>query len=134
MTLRRDQFGDDFTWGVASAAFQVEGAWDVDGKRPSVWDEACRIGKVRGGVKSLDAIDAYHHLDEDLDLIAGLGVTANRFSINWTRVFGDGRGPWNDAGGSYYDRPYRATSSFRLSYPQWQKVYNAGFRVMVETK
>ncbi len=104
MGLRRADFGEGFTWGVASAAFQVEGAWDVDGKAPSVWDEACRRGRVPEGRAALDAIDAYHHLDEDLDLIAGLGVGANRFSINWTRVMGDGRGPWNDAGGAYYDR------------------------------
>ena len=55
VSLRRDDFGDEFRWGVASAAFQVEGAWDVDGKRPSVWDEACRTGRVRGGISSLDA-------------------------------------------------------------------------------
>lgn len=104
MTLQRAAFGDDFRWGVASAAFQIEGAWDVDGKAPSVWDEACRVGRVRGGTRSLDAIDAYHRTDEDLDLMAALGVNASRFSINWTRVFGDGRGPWNDKGGAYYDR------------------------------
>ena len=104
MTLRRSDFGDDFTWGVASAAFQVEGAWDVDGKRPSVWDEACLNGRVRGGTACLDGIDAYHRVDEDLDLIAGLGVAANRFSVSWPRLFGDGRGPWNAAGAAYYDR------------------------------
>ena len=104
MVLRREDFGDDFRWGVASAAFQVEGAWDVDGKRPSVWDEAVRNGKVPGGPRVLDAIDAFHRIDEDLDLIAALGVTAKRFSINWPRVFGDGRGPWNGEGGAYYDR------------------------------
>ena len=104
MTLRRADFGEDFTWGVASAAFQIEGAWDVDGKRPSVWDEACRNGRVRDGLVCLDAIDAFHRSDEDLDLIASLGVDANRFSINWPRVYGDGRGPWNEAGGAYYDR------------------------------
>ncbi|MEZ5134560.1 MAG: family 1 glycosylhydrolase [Acidimicrobiales bacterium] len=91
MTLRRADFGEDFTWGVASAAFQIEGAWDVDGKRPSVWDEACRNGRVRDGLVCLDAIDAFHRSDEDLDLIASLGVDANRFSINWPRVYGDGR-------------------------------------------
>lgn len=104
MTLKRSDFGDGFTWGVASAAFQVEGAWDADGKRPSVWDEACKQGRVRDGVACLDGIDAFHRLDEDLDLISGIGVGANRFSINWPRVFGDGRGPWNQAGGAYYDR------------------------------
>ena len=102
--MKASDFGEDFTWGVASAAFQIEGAWDVDGKRPSVWDEAGRRGRVRGGAVGNDAIDFYHRYEEDLDLIAGLGVTANRFSINWPRVFGDGRGPWNDAGGDFYDR------------------------------
>lgn len=103
-SVSRADFGGDFTWGVASAAFQVEGAWDADGKAPSVWDEACRRGRVRGGTACRDGIDAYHRMDEDLDLIAALGVDAYRFSISWPRVYGDGRGPWNDAGGAYYDR------------------------------
>lgn len=102
--MRTTDFGADFTWGVASAAFQVEGAWDRDGKAPSVWDEACRRGRVRGGTDCRDGIDAFDRLDEDLDLIAALGVGANRFSVSWPRVFGDGRGPWNAAGGAYYDR------------------------------
>ena len=59
---------------------------------------------MRGGTVALDGIDAFHRLDEDLDLIAAMGVNANRFSISWPRVMGDGRGPWNDAGGAYYDR------------------------------
>lgn len=102
--MRRSDFGDDFTWGVASAAFQIEGAWDADGKAPSVWDEAGKRGRIRGGRVGDVAIDAYHRYAEDLDLIAALGVGANRFSVSWPRVFGDGRGPWNAAGGDYYDR------------------------------
>lgn len=104
MTLRRSDFGDDFTWGVASAAFQIEGGHEADGKRPSVWDEAGRRGRIRGGDVGNLAIDAFHRYEEDLDLIAELGVNANRFSISWPRVFGDGRGPWNAKGGDYYDR------------------------------
>lgn len=104
MALRRGAFGEDFTWGVASAAFQIEGAWDTDGKAPSVWDEAGRRGRIRGGSVGNEAIDAYHRVESDLDLIAALGVDANRFSISWPRVFGDGRGPWNDKGGAFYDR------------------------------
>ena len=92
MTLTRADFGDDFTWGVASAAFQVEGAWNTDGKAPSVWDEAVRRGRVRGGTVALDGIDAFHRMEEDLDLIAAMGVGANRFSVSWPRVMGDGRG------------------------------------------
>jgi beta-glucosidase len=104
VTLDRSDFGAEFTWGVASAAYQIEGAWDVDGKRPSVWDEAGRRGRIRGGRVGDDAIDTFHRLDADLDLIAALGVNANRFSVSWPRVFGDGRGPWNSAGGDFYDR------------------------------
>lgn len=103
--MRRSDFGEDFTWGVATAAFQIEGGADLDGKRPSVWDEAGRRGRVRGGAEiGRIGIDSYHRVDEDLDLIAAMGVDAYRFSINWPRVFGDGRGPWNAKGGDYYDR------------------------------
>jgi beta-glucosidase len=101
--VRRSDFGEDFTWGVASAAFQIEGAAAADGKRPSVWDEAARTGRI-AGPGGADGIDFFHRVDEDLDLIAGLGVGANRFSISWPRVFGDGTGPWNEAGGAFYDR------------------------------
>ncbi|MBX7160997.1 MAG: family 1 glycosylhydrolase [Acidimicrobiia bacterium] len=102
--MRRADFGDDFTWGVASAAFQIEGAPDADGKRPSVWDDLGRKGRIAGGRVGDVAIDFYNRWESDLDLIQWLGVNANRFSISWPRVFGDGRGPWNDAGGAFYDR------------------------------
>jgi beta-glucosidase len=102
------EFGDDFTWGVASAAFQIEGAWDADGKRPSVWDDTGHRGRIKGSRDGWsvgdDAIDAYHRYEADLDLIAAMGVNANRFSVSWPRVLGDGRGPWNTAGGDFYDR------------------------------
>ncbi|MFM7065136.1 MAG: glycoside hydrolase family 1 protein [Actinomycetes bacterium] len=104
MTIRTADFGDDFTWGVASAAWQVEGAWNTDGKRPSVWDEATLRGRVRGGLVALEGSDAFYRLDEDLDLLQAMCVSANRFSVSWPRVYGDGRGPWNDKGGEYYDR------------------------------
>jgi len=102
--MRRSDFGDDFTWGVASAAWQIEGGHDAAGKRPSVWDDLGRRGRIPGGRVGDLAIDFYNRLVEDLDLIKALGVGANRFSISWPRVFGDGRGPWNDAGGDFYDR------------------------------
>lgn len=102
--LRVDDFGEDFVWGVASAAFQIEGAWDTDGKPPSVWDTAGDRGRIAGGDVGRVAIDAYHRYGEDLALVQSLGFRANRFSISWPRVFGEGRGPWNDAGGAYYDR------------------------------
>lgn len=102
--MQRSAFGDDFTWGVASAAYQVEGAWDLDGKRPSVWDEVGRRGRVAGGRVGDEAIDFYHRYPEDIALIDELGFGAKRFSLSWPRLFGDGRGPLNPKGADFYDR------------------------------
>lgn len=98
-------FPPDFTWGVATSAFQIEGAADVDGKGPSVWDTFCqRPGVIADGSDGRVACDHYRRLDEDLDLIAGLGVDAYRFSISWPRVQPTGSGAWNEAGLAFYDR------------------------------
>lgn len=102
--MRATDFGEDFTWGVASAAWQIEGAWDADGKSPSLWDHADHHRRVKGGPLGEVAIDAYHRYPEDLDLIAGLGFCANRFSLAWTRVLPDGTGRPNPAGIAHYDR------------------------------
>jgi len=102
--MRRADFGTDFTWGVASAAYQIEGAWDLDGKRPSVWDEAGRRGRIAGGRVGDDAIDFYHRYPADLDLIAELGFGANRFSLSWPRLMGDGDGPPNPKGVDFYNK------------------------------
>ncbi len=102
--MRAADFGTDFTWGVASAAWQVEGAWDLHGKRPSVWDEAGRRGRIAGGRVGDDAIDFYHRYPEDIALIKELGFGANRFSISWPRIMGDGDGPPNQKGIDFYHR------------------------------
>jgi beta-glucosidase len=101
--MRRAEFGDDFTWGVASASFQIEGAPDADGKRPSIWDEMVRLGRVAGEGGD-QGIGFYERSEEDLDLIASLGFRANRISLSWPRLMGDGRGPWNPAGADFYNR------------------------------
>lgn len=94
-----------FTWGVATSAFQIEGAWDVGGKGPSVWDElAHRQGGLADGATGDVACDHYHRLAEDLDLITDLGVTAYRFSVSWPRVQPTGAGAWNETGLDFYDR------------------------------
>lgn len=91
-----------FTWGVATSAYQIEGAWDADGKGESIWDRFAHEGNIpeSGDV----ACDHYHRLEQDLDLLAGLGVDAYRFSIAWTRVLPDGTGAVNPAGLAFYDR------------------------------
>ncbi len=93
---------DEFSWGVATSAYQVEGAWDADGKGESIWDRFAHDGAISdtGDV----ACDHYHRLEEDLDLLVELGVNAYRFSIAWTRVIPDGTGADNPAGYDFYDR------------------------------
>ena len=102
--MRRDDFGSDFTWGVASAAWQVEGASTVGGKPPSVWDRLDAAGRIAGGPHADRAIDFYNRYPEDIALIAELGFGAKRLSISWPRLLGDGSGPSNPEGIAFYDR------------------------------
>ena len=98
-------FGDDFVWGAATAAYQIEGAVAEDGRGPSVWDTFCRTpGRVRDGDTGDVACDHYHRWREDVDLLAGLGLTGYRFSVAWPRVLPTGAGSVNDAGLAFYDR------------------------------
>jgi len=99
------RFPKNFVWGVASSAFQIEGAADVGGKGASIWDDFCRIpGAVADGSDGQVACDHYHRLETDLDLIAALGVTAYRFSISWPRIQPLGIGPPLRSGLNFYNR------------------------------
>ena len=96
-------FPDDFVWGSATAAYQIEGAPSIDGKGPSVWDTFSHApGNVRGGDTGDVACDSYHRYREDVALMASLGLKAYRFSISWPRVQPGGRGPANPKGLDYY--------------------------------
>lgn len=79
------RFPDNFMWGAASAAFQIEGAWQEDGKVPSIWD-ALGPGKIKNGEDGTVACDHYHRFREDVRLFQQLGLKAYRFSISWPRV------------------------------------------------
>ncbi len=95
----------DFTWGVATAAYQIEGAVTEDGRSPSIWDTFSHTpGKVDGGDTGDVACDHYHRVPEDIGLIKRLGADAYRFSIAWPRVVPGGDGPVNKAGLDFYDR------------------------------
>ncbi len=95
----------DFTWGVATAAYQIEGAVAEDGRSPSIWDTFSHTpGKVDGGDTGDIACDHYHRAPEDIGLIKQLGADAYRFSIAWPRVVPGGDGPVNKAGLDFYDR------------------------------
>ncbi|MEQ0563992.1 GH1 family beta-glucosidase [Amycolatopsis sp. NEAU-NG30] len=98
-------FPPGFRWGVATSAFQIEGAWNADGKGPSTWDtRAHRPGGLAGGATGDVACDHYHRLAEDLDLMADLGIGSYRFSVSWPRVQPAGQGRWNGRGLAFYDR------------------------------
>ncbi len=94
-----------FQWGVATSAYQIEGAAYEDGRGPSIWDTFSHTpGKVADGHTGDVACDHYHRLEEDLDLMAALGVDAYRFSVAWPRVQPSGRSPSNPKGLDFYDR------------------------------
>jgi beta-glucosidase len=96
-------FPPGFTWGAATAAYQIEGATDIDGRGPSVWDTFSHTpGKVRGGDTGDIACDSYRRYPEDADLLRSLGLTDYRFSISWPRILPDGAGQVNQAGLDYY--------------------------------
>jgi beta-glucosidase len=90
----------NFTWGVATSAYQIEGGRHEGGKGESIWDRFADLGRMpeSGDV----ACDHYHRWREDVALMADLGVNAYRFSVAWTRVLADGTGPVNAAGLAFY--------------------------------
>ncbi|HEY1150425.1 MAG TPA: GH1 family beta-glucosidase, partial [Pseudoduganella sp.] len=96
-------FPSSFTWGVATSAFQIEGASQADGKGPSIWDTFSHTpGRIIDGSNGDIACDHYHRYQEDVGLMAGLGVDAYRFSMAWSRVQPQGKGDWNEAGWTFY--------------------------------
>jgi beta-glucosidase len=102
---RRADFPPDFRWGVATAAYQIEGAWDEGGRGPSIWDTFSHTpGATANGDNGDDAVDHYHRYLEDVELMAELGVGAYRFSISWSRLIPDGTGDINPEGLDFYRR------------------------------
>ncbi|SER69700.1 glycoside hydrolase family 1 protein [Salisediminibacterium halotolerans] len=98
-------FPDGFLWGSASAAYQIEGAWDQDGKGPSVWDiytkqEGTTYKNTNGDI----AVDHYNRVEEDVQLMKEMGLKAYRFSISWPRIFPEGNKEVNEEGLAFYDR------------------------------
>ena len=97
-------FPKDFLWGSASAAYQVEGGWDADGKGVSNWDKFVRIpGKTFKATTGDKAVDHYHRYKEDVKLMAEMGLKTYRFSIAWTRIYPNGNGEVNEKGLEFYD-------------------------------
>lgn len=99
------QFPKEFVWGASTAAYQIEGAWDTDGKSPSIWDTFVRRpGSIERGETGDIAADHYHRYPQDIQLMVELGVQAYAFSIAWTRLQPNGSGAVNSAGLDFYER------------------------------
>ena len=99
------QFPAGFVWGTATAAYQIEGAHDTDGKGPSIWDTFSHVpGKVFEDQNGDTACDHYHRYRDDVALMADLGLNAYRFSVSWPRVIPTGIGPVNAQGLDFYSR------------------------------
>lgn len=98
-------FPENFTWGAAAAAYQIEGAWNEDGKGLSVWDMLARQpGKVWENHTGEIACDHYHRYKEDIGLMAEIGLHAYRLSVSWPRILPTGTGSPNKVGLDFYDR------------------------------
>jgi beta-glucosidase len=103
--LAAGEFPADFHWGAATSAYQVEGAWNVDGRGESIWDRYAHTpGRVKQGGTGDIACDSYHRYREDIALAKQLGMKSLRYSIAWPRIQPTGRGAANDKGLDFYKR------------------------------
>jgi beta-glucosidase len=103
--MTRLEFPDGFVWGAATAAYQIEGAPDVDGRGPSIWDTFAHTpGRVANGDTGDVAADHYRRYRDDVALMAALELGAYRFSVSWSRIQPGGKGPASAAGLDHYDR------------------------------
>ncbi len=94
-------FPTNFLWGASTSAYQIEGAWNEDGKGPSTQD---MLVAPENTTDFKIASDHYHHMEEDVKLLAGMGLKAYRFSISWSRILPQGRGEVNEKGLDFYNR------------------------------
>lgn len=98
------EFKENFVFGTATSSYQIEGAAAEDGRSPSIWDVFCKTpGKVYGGHNGDIACDHYHRYKEDVELMAGIGINAYRFSVSWPRIFPE-KGKYNKKGMEFYKR------------------------------
>jgi beta-glucosidase len=106
MKENKVKFPKGFLFGTATSAYQVEGAWNEDGKGENVWDRYVHSGNhcVANEDTGDVAIDHYHRYEEDFDILKSLNTNAYRFSISWARIFPEGKGQINQKGIDFYNR------------------------------
>jgi beta-glucosidase len=105
MPFTKNDFGDDFKWGVSTAAYQIEGGHNADGKGFSIWDTfSQKKKKIFNGDNGNAACDFYHHYADDIALIYKLNIPNYRFSISWSRIILQGVGAINHKGIDFYNK------------------------------
>lgn len=106
MSTEKLIFPEGFLFGTATASYQVEGAWNEDGKGESIWDRFChnRNGNIAGNRNADVAIDHYHRFESDFDILRDLHTNAHRLSISWPRILPNGTGNVNRRGIDHYNR------------------------------
>ncbi|MCS7058152.1 MAG: GH1 family beta-glucosidase [Meiothermus sp.] len=123
MELRKADFGPQFRWGVATAAYQIEGAVKEDGRGPSIWDTFAHTpGRIKTGENADVACDFYHRYREDTALIREMNFQAHRFSLAWPRILPEGRGRLNPKGLDFYQRVIDRT--LELGLEPWVTLYH----------
>lgn len=133
MPLTRDAFGEDFTWGVSTAAYQIEGAHDKDKKGPSVWDIFVKQkNKVFQNQHGDIACDFYNRYTKDLYLMYSLNIRNYRFSISWSRIVPFGIGEINQEGIDFYNR--LIDFSLELGITPWISLYHWDLPYALEKK
>ncbi|HEY4267507.1 MAG TPA: GH1 family beta-glucosidase [Galbitalea sp.] len=121
--MRRSDFPQDFVWGTATAAYQIEGAVAEDGRGASIWDTfSRRPGAIADATTGDIAVDHYHRYLDDIRLMSDLGVDAYRFSIAWPRIQPSGRGAANQAGLDFYRR--LADALHEAGITPWATLYH----------
>ena len=99
------KFPKGFEWGASTSAYQIEGAWNEDGKGESIWDRFChKSGHINNGDTGDVACDHYHRYESDIKIMKEMGLKAYRFSISWSRIFPNGYGEPNKKGINFYKR------------------------------
>lgn len=104
MLFTKNDFGDDFKWGVSTAAYQIEGGHNADGKGPSIWDKFTKKNKILNNHSGEIACDFYHTYAEDIALMYRMNIPNYRFSISWSRILPHGTGPVNHKGVDFYNK------------------------------
>jgi beta-glucosidase len=133
MNLSRDDFGDDFLWGVSTSAYQIEGGYNKDGKGLSIWDVfANRKGKVFLNQNANNTCDFYNRYQEDIALLNLMNISQFRFSLSWSRIFPSGLGQVNYHGVDYYNKVIDCCLKFGIE--PWITLYHWDLPAELEKK